>query len=209
MTDNINRIPPKELEDKILQLIYLAEINFECCNAINSFFKRQKESSSRIHYNIFLNQDETKYWALSAYNHFCDSISIIHSLLHRTNNKNKELSFQLYEKKAFCVNNFKDKTKTREFLSWTKNLWEEFKEEKFHIIRDKICSHKELKNIGDPSLLALLPIDQKWITSLQEIIIKLKEGAYKFFTEQISNNYLMDIKWGLENILDKIVEVQE
>lgn len=129
MTDNINRITPRELKDKILQLIYLAEVNLECCNVINSFFKRQKENSSRIHYNIFLNQNETKYWVLSANNHFCDSISIIHSLLHRTNN-NKELSFQLYEKKVLYERDFKDKSKTREFLSWTKNLWKELNQAK-------------------------------------------------------------------------------
>ena len=49
----------------------------------------------------------------------------------------------------------------------------------------------------------LTPLDS------QEIIKKLKEGAFKLFKDQISNNCLMDIKWGLENILDKIVEVQE
>ena len=206
MIKDKNKISSEEIKDKILQLIFLAEVNLECCNVIHNLFKRQKEKTSIIDYNIFLNQSEENYLVLSANNHFFNSVGIIHSLLHQTRRKKKELSFQLYEEKVLCEYCCKDETNVKEFLSWIEDLREEFKKEKFPGIRDKICAHKELKNIGDPSLLAVLPIDNKWVKTLQEIIKELKEGVSKFFKDQISNNYLMDRKWGLENILDKVVE---
>lgn len=198
-----DKISDRKIEDRILQLIYLAEVNLECCKSVYNFFRREEKTLSEIEYVTFINQDEPNYLVLSGNNHLFESISIIHSLLHQVNTKSRELSFQLYEERVLSKNCFDDKNK--EFLFQIENLRKEFEKEKFSELRNKVISHKELKKIGDPISILLL-IDYKLIEKLDQLIQKLKTETLEFFTNPTSNNYLMNNKRGLENILTKIGE---
>lgn len=187
------------IEDRISQLIFLAEANLECCKIIYKFLDKQRENQSKIR---FFNKNYVRYLMLSAVNHFSESISIMHSLLHKPKRKNKELSFNLYEKKVINKNCFEDKSKTQEFLSEIKNIRKEFKNEKFSDIRDTIVDHKDFENIGDPIVFALNIINYEIIEKLQELIKNLKEVALKFFEAKISYNHSIDYEGGLKKLLD-------
>lgn len=190
------------IEDRIMQLIFLSEVNLICCKVIYKFINEQIKSRSRIK---FFSEDWVTYLILSAVNHFSESISITHSLLHKSKN-NKELSFDLYEKKFIKKNCFEDKSKTQDFLSEIKNIRKEFKNVKFSDIRDKIVDHKDFKNIGDPLVFVLNIKNYKIIEKLQEIIKNLKEVASKFFEAQISYNLSIDYKGGLKKILESFAD---
>lgn len=190
------------IEDKILQLIYLAEVNLECCSVIDNFFKCKKENLSIQEYNKLINQDEIKYQTLSTNNHFFGSVSIIHTLLRRSHTKNSELSFQLYKEKVICQNCLDNNTKI--FLSQIENLWENFKKESFHKIRHKVVAHKDFENIEDHEKIAVIRIDPKLIEKLKKIVKSLKIETFKYFKDSNSNNYLMPSKRGLDKILSMI-----
>lgn len=196
-----NNISREIIEDRILQLIFLAEVNLICCKVIYKFIDEQIKGRSRTR---FFNEDWVQYLMLSAVNHFSESVSITHSLLHNPRN-NKELSFDLYEKKVINKNYFKDKFKTQDFLSEIKNIRKEFKNEKFSDIRDKIVDHKDFENIGDPLVFVLNIINYEIIDKLQELIKNLKEFTSKYFKAQISYNLSIDYKEGLKKILDSFV----
>ena len=198
-----SEILARKIEDRIVQLIFVAEANFECCKAILNFLNI-KENLVK---SLLLSQDESRYLVLSAHNHFCESVGIIHTLLHRIDKKNRELSFQLYQDKVLsegCYNN-----KTKKFITNIKNLWKEFEKGKFPEIRNKICSHKEFKNVGEPVTLAVHPLDSQWIEKLDQVIKDLKRDVFKFFKDSTSNNPLDNSKWGLKNILNRIREKHE
>ena len=189
----------KMIEDRILQLIYLVEVNLECCIVIHNFFKHKKEKLSIQEYNDFINQDEIKYRTLSANNHFFESVSIIHTLLHQINTKSRELSFQLYREKLIYQNCLDNNIK--EFLHQIEILWKEFEKENFHKIRNKLVAHKDVKNIGDPDTIAVIRINPIVIEKLKKILRSMKIETTKYFKDSSSNNYLMPAKIGLEKIL--------
>lgn len=193
-----NNISREIIEDGIMQLICLAEVNLECCKVIyKSFKEKEKRSTTR-----FFNKNEVRYLMLSALNHFYESISIVHSLLHQTKKKKKELSFELYEEEIIYKNCFKEELKIQEFLSSIEDIRKEYKKEKFPKIRDKIVAHKEQKYIGNPLMPALNFVSDEYIKKLQELVKNLKESAFKFFKAQISYNLSIDYKEGLKNLLD-------
>ena len=194
-----NNMSRERIEDTIMQLIFLAEANLECCKVIYKFLDKQKENQSKIR---FFNENWVEYLMLSAVNHFSESISIMHSLLHKPKRKNKEASFNLYEKKVINKNCFEDKSKTQEFLSEIKNIRNEFKNKKFSDIRDKIVDHKDFKNIGDPLVFVLNIINYEIIEKLQKLIKNLKEVALEFFEAKISYNHSIDYEGGLKKLLD-------
>ena len=200
MAEEGNKISPREIEDRIVQLIFIAEVNLECCKLIFNYLKKK----NKLNYLISLNKDENKYLVLSEYNHFCESVGIIHTLLHRTEKKNRELSFQLYQDEVLSKECYNDKTK--KFITNIKKLWKEFEKGKFPGIRDKIYSHKEIKNIGDPTRLVILPLDQQWIEKLEPVVKDLKNEVFKFFKDSASNNPLNNSTWGLKSILNRISE---
>ncbi|MFH1957451.1 MAG: hypothetical protein ABIJ15_03155 [bacterium] len=187
------------IEDRILQLIYLAEVNLECCRTIHNFIESKKRHTSAIDYIEFKNHDKTRYLTLSANNHFFESVSIIHTLLHQVNTKNSELSFQLYRETLIYQNCFDNNT--QEFLYQIENLWKEFEKENFHKIRNKLVAHKDVKNIGNPETIAVARINLKLIEKLKKILRSMKIETTKYFKDSISNNYLMSAKRGLEKIL--------
>jgi len=200
MAEERNKISPGEIEDRIVQLIFMAEVNLKCCKLISNYLKKK----NNLEYSIFLKKDENKYLVLSEYNHFCESVGIIHTLLHRIDKKNRELSFQLYQDEVLSKECYNDES--QKFITNIKNLWKEFEEGKFSGIRDKICSHKEFNNIGDPTTLVILPLDQRWIEKLDQVIEDLKRDVFKFFKGSISNNPLDNSEWGLKSILNGIGE---
>jgi len=200
MAEEGNKISPTEIEDRIVKLIFVAEVNLECCKLISNYLKKE----NRLEYSIFLNKDENKYLVLSELNHFCESIGIVHTLLHRVDKKNRELSFQLYQDEVLskeCYNN-----KTEKFITSMKNLWKKFEKGKFPEIRNKICFHKEFENIGDPATLVILPLAQQLIEKLEQVIKDLKGEVFKFFKDSVSNNSLNNSEQGLKSILNSISE---
>ncbi len=195
-----SEISTQRIENKIVQLIFLAETNLECCKTILNFLNNKNNPLK----TSMLNQDENKYFILSTHNHFCESLGIIHTLLHRTEKKNRELSFQLYQDEVLSEGYYNNKTK--KLITNIENLWKEFKKGKFPKIRNKICSHKEFKNIGDPVTLAFLPLDSQWIEKLDQVIKDLKRDVFTFFKDSASNNPLSNSTWGLKSILNRISE---
>ncbi len=94
-----SKISSSDIEDRLQQLIFLSEINIECCKTIYSFINRK----NKIDYMINLNREETKYLTLAANNHFFESLLKVHTLLHKRKKDNKELSLQLYKKRFFAI----------------------------------------------------------------------------------------------------------
>jgi hypothetical protein len=205
MSENINNLLPKTVEDRIVQLVFVAEVNIECCKVIYKYFKNKKETFSNLKYpenimshNRFLNEVESAYLNLSSHNHFCEAVSVVHSLLKTNTGRNKELSLKYYEKKYLNKSEGFDKI---EFSSWLKEISGIYKKEKFADIRNKICDHKDIKNIGDPFTMVVLGFDNKWIDKLDQIIKDIKQGIFKFLREHRSNNYIMKCGDGLKKLL--------
>lgn len=184
-------IDKNELEDKILQLVRIAETNLQCCFEISSHLSDKKIKDVK-----YLNSDTTRFLILTMTNYFFETVNILNTLLYPTN-KDKEISITLWNNK---FNN--DKNAGNKIIE----IKEEFRTLHFVEIRQNITSHKNIKKTGDPEAYALMTIKRSFLDNLNGIIEKIKEGIFKdgWFEEPICNNYLECAVTGLKKVLEKI-----
>ncbi|MDD5638768.1 MAG: hypothetical protein PHO28_02590 [Candidatus Pacebacteria bacterium] len=180
-------IKKEDVEDKISQIIYLAELNLECCKSIMDYDKKYK--SDILKYTIFSNLSESKYLKLCSNNHFFEAVELISSLLYPS--RDEEISFNLWVRIS--------KNQIPESI---KNLEKEFKNIGFLKIRNNIVAHKNIKQSGDLVGLTILLINRQLVDELDKITKQLKKETLKIFKDPIYNNYLLDNLNGLKNILD-------
>jgi len=170
-------IKKKEIESRILQLIYLAECDIECCAVI---FKKKLKFSPAVE----------SYLILTGNNHFFEAVNMVKTILHPTKNAN-EISFQLWENKGGG--------KASDDIDKIKN---DFKSQKFLQIRHTITAHANFEHYGDPELKAIVPVSDNHINGLSQIILRLAKYCREVFQDPIVNNYLLKgSKGGLEDIL--------
>ena len=167
-------------EDKMLQLVYLGEGNLQYCQQISDFLAVKRKEMESKEFNRFINKGEVRYFVLVANNHFFEAISIIHSLVHEGNKQ--EISFKNYLKK-----NPHERLKKE-----IECIRKKYKEHDLDKLRNKIADHKNINNVGDPWSFSIILVNKRWIDFLSQIIKELKEAAYKYFQDSISNNYLYD-----------------
>lgn len=203
-----SKITKEQVKDRIIQLVFISEVNLECCKIIGKFFNRKKETfadlgfpEDTMKYDSFLNTNEARYLTLTRNNHFCEAVSIVHSLLKSKVGKYDELSLKFYECNYLKEDN---NVNTKEFTSWLDDIIGKYENEKFKDIRDKICAHKDINSIGDPLTIISISFEDKWTRKLEELLKLIRDGVFKFFKEYKSNNYLMNSKWGLKSILNKL-----
>ena len=177
-----------ELEDKILQLIRIAEINIQCCLEISTHLSDEKIKDVK-----YLNSDTTRFLILTMTNYFFETINILNTLLYPTQ-EDKEISIILWNKKFNTDKNTED-----DIIEIKK----EFRTLHFVEIRQNISSHKNIKKAGDPEIYALMTIKRSFLSNLLGIIEKIKKGIFsdRWFELPVCNNYLEDAISGLKEIL--------
>jgi len=183
-------IKKADVENKILQILYLAEVNLECCKTILDYFEKYRSDPQKE--TIFLNLPEGRYLTLCLNNHFFEAVELISGLLHPSKEKG-EISFILWEK----IGNLK-------ISNALQNIKDDFEKKKFLGLRHNFIAHKNIKISGDPEIVAILPIGKQMVNELKEIIQKLKQEVLRIFKNPVVNNYLLENREGLKNILGEI-----
>ena len=179
----------KEIEKKIINLVFLAETNLECCKILWEYIMEEKggkyikkdfqkiEKTGKSIYDLppkkqvdhlFFVQSMARYFMLVFINHFFETVFVLSSLLWPTNKK--EISFKLYfeEKSILSINKLK----------------KEFKEKKFLQMRHNIMAHKnffEIKDIFELVDIVSPVIKKRKIRELDKIVQKLKVETYLLF----------------------------
>ena len=183
-------IKKAHVENKILQILYLAEVNLECCKTILNYFEKYRSDPQKE--TIFLNLPEGRYLTLCLNNHFFEAVELISGLLYPSKEKG-EISFILWEK----IGNLK-------ISNALQNIKDDFEKKKFLGLRHNFIAHKNIKISGDPEIVAILPIGKQMVNELKEIIQKLKQEVLRIFKNPVVNNYLLENREGLKNILEGI-----
>jgi len=189
----------KEIEGKIINLVFLAETNLECCKIFwkyimekkgGEYIKKNKKNRKKTRGNIsslsykkevsttFFVQPMGCYFMLIFINHFFEVIFILTSLLWPTGKK--EISFKLY---------FENKT-----IPSIDKLKKEFKAKKFVQMRQNIIAHKnffEIEDISELKDVTASIIERKKIKELDEIIQKLKIEIYSLFKNSYFSTWKM------------------
>ena len=176
------------VEDKILQILYFAEVNLECSRVVLDYLSKYK--SNPLGHTILLNLPKGKYLILCGNNHFFEAVELISGLLYPFNEK--EISFDLWEK----IGNLK-------ISNVIQNVKDNFKSQKFLELRQNFIAHKNIKKAGDPDVITVLPIRKQLIDELTKIIQELQQEALNIFEDPTSNNYLLENSDGLKIFLEE------
>lgn len=180
-------------EDRLLQLIYLAEANLKYCIKIRKFIEQKRRQAP----NLF-NNEKIQYFMLVSNNHFLMAVLIVDNLL-REPRRYKTLSFQDYLKQNYL------KKETNDLKILIESLWKKYKDYGLNAIRDQIVAHQDKDNIGDPFYLTHKLINDNYINNLDDIIKDLRGTAHSYFEQQISNNIYKEIP--LSEIMTKTLEI--
>ncbi|MHA1410801.1 MAG: hypothetical protein ACTSQY_10930 [Candidatus Odinarchaeia archaeon] len=139
-----------------------------------------------------MNLPEGRYLTLCLNNHFFEAVELISGLLYPSKKKG-EISFVLWEK----IGNLK-------ISNVIQNIRNDFRRKKFLGLRHNFIAHKNVKTSGDPEIITILPIRKQMVDELKEIIQKLKQEVLRVFKNTVVNNYLLENRDGLRNILKEI-----
>lgn len=188
----MKNITKKQLEDRILQVLYLAELNLKCSKRVLSYFNEYKENPSER--MLFLNSPEGRYLTLCMNNHFLEAVGLTSGLLCPHGGRNtKETSFILWKKVG--GGNFSPKLRS---------IINDFDSQGFLRLRQNLVAHKQIGGSGDPDTIAILPVAEQKIGELEAIIHELKKECLGMFEDPIRNNYLLENEKGLGIILKRV-----
>jgi len=197
------KMKPNIIVDRILQLVFLAETNIECCRTVRSFTNRNDE----LDYIKNLNREETRYLTFVSNNHLFEAVLKLHTILHIPKGESKEVSFQYYNQKVLSL--VARGGTAEEYSAWIEKLQGAYAQTLLSDIRNKILAHKEAENVGDPIQEAVLPVDKRFIDEAQEFIDELKKGLAKFFPNAYFHNPIRNANSGLRSILNKLAGCNE
>jgi len=178
----------ENLEYQIQMLIYLVDANLRIGLKIHGYIAQNNTGVIPAKKTRKIN-----FLKLTACNSFFESVGILHTLLHSTNDK--EINF--YSWKKFC----KDPKHITELIGIEKK----FTDNDFHKIRHNQIGHKNKKVEKDPLDRAHSLIKTPVLESLTDIIVGLRELANKaFYPSWAVRNPLNSHIKGMDEILDQI-----
>ncbi|NQV13592.1 MAG: hypothetical protein HQ530_04820 [Parcubacteria group bacterium] len=178
----------KTFEERLVQLIFLARTYYEYSHSYNQLIAKIKKMPDSVRASNFSIHG---FLVITSHSFLFQSILCLHPLLKQTK-RNDELSFQKY------FNKFGKLQKE------VANIRKIYKKSELGALRDKIISHKQLKNVNDPETFAILSLKDTYFRQTENIIKKLEKLATDFF-DAPCNNYMYNFsKDSLEEICTHI-----
>ncbi|MFA5157883.1 MAG: hypothetical protein WC451_01665 [Patescibacteria group bacterium] len=183
-----------KFEGKITDLLNLSELYLNFALNYRKLFDEFYVGANPAYQQLILNHPITSNIILNANSYLFLSINSYHSLLNKKSIT--EISFSKY---------FNKFGKLRGEIVETRA---EYQNSLLDQVRDKIIAHKDIKNIGDPGVLAVILIDKKFFDSANQINNKLNKIVQNNFTDPHVNNPLLDLcEEGLKSTLSHYREI--
>jgi len=186
MNQNHNRL---KFEEKITELLNLAELYLDFALSYRKLFDEFYNGKTAVEQQKILSHPITSNIILHANSYLFLSVGCLHTLL-KSNDKT-ELSFIKY---------FNKFGKTQVKIEQVRKL---YKDSLLDQVRDKIIAHKDLKNIGDPGVLAAILVHKNFFIAAEDIINRLDKTIQEDFYDPHVNNPLLDLcEEGLKNTVN-------